>query len=272
MEPSDLKEETMRRRGGSIAVLAMLAGVVLLPAIASGLPEPNVEICHFNADNDPDAPEWELLVVNNKSVAEKHLAHGDGFPEGEVPGTAREFVFGENCVPQVAELIFAVAYADMDANHQFDAATDLLISKLIDGPDEANDGLPGAGDAVVTDVYPTDIESNSFGTFRVKRHVVDRAFAVEEVAVDGRRGCSAAIEPGITFNWIRSDVSESYSEMNSSIETFFTDGFATTDQLRINPLSPSMPIESDIISDTGVSLTDLKFIDIDTACGSSGTQ
>ena len=84
-----------RRRLVLPIVIGVLFGLLVTQSIARAAPANKVEICHFNADGDPDAPVWELLEVNNKAVS-KHRAHGDGVPGGPVPGDDA-FIFGPQC-------------------------------------------------------------------------------------------------------------------------------------------------------------------------------
>ena len=254
----------MRKYWRSTAAVWMLTGVILLPAVASGTPEPNVEICHFNADNDPNAPEWELLVVNNNSVAEKHVAHGDGFPGGEVPGTDGEFVFGEDCVPNAAATIFAVAYTDVvDDGEPYDIMTDVLVAKFVDGPAPANDGVPGPGDVIVTHRYPMDENASGFGVFSNTEHVLTDNDGVN-VSLSSSIRCRVEFRDGAgvliaTFDWedgvlVNGEFTEAqaFTEISAPFGFFDRTSFRDqitgdfVDRLLVRTASPSQPTDNDI--------------------------
>ena len=97
-----LCNRTAARTLGVIATLALVGLSVFAPqALAQA---DKTEICHFNVDSDPDAPEWELVSVRSGNAVEKHVEHGDGFPNAEVPGTGGAFVFDGSCVPTPASV------------------------------------------------------------------------------------------------------------------------------------------------------------------------
>ena len=102
-------------------VIGILLGLLMAPTVAGAAPADKVEICHFNADSDPDAPVWELLDVKNNKAREKHEAHGDGFPGGPVPGDD-SFVFGADC-----ELLPVVDLDVMSQNLYIGADLDRIL-------------------------------------------------------------------------------------------------------------------------------------------------
>lgn len=246
--------------GLSTVGLLLLMNLGAFGAVGLAQQPTKVEICHFNADDDPDAPKWQLLEVGGKAV-DAHEAHGDGFPGGEVPGTNGQFVFDENCVPQVSELVFAVAYTDMNTTDGgYNPDVDVLIAKLIDGPGAARDGILGTGDVVITDKYPKDFDASKFGSFQVTQH------AVTSVKAQSSEICWVQGDLG-DFIWQHVDLFlEGYSEGDPF--SLVTDGFETaaSDTIRLNAGSPSQPI--DTIDIDGVVFTDQPFIDVELSCSS----
>jgi hypothetical protein len=244
----------------TLLLVIMLGGEVVLAQQPT-----KVEMCHFNADDDPDAPEWQLLEVGGKAV-DAHEAHGDGFPGGEVPGTSGQFVFDENCVPQASELIFAVAYIDINTTDGgFNPDVDVLIAKLVDGPGAARDEILGAGDLVITDKYPKRFDADEVGSFKVTQH------EVSSVSAQGSESCQVLSESG-AFTW--EHVDQFLEVYNESVLPFFapfsfiTDGFETAagDTIRLNAESPSQP--TDELELDGSVFTDQPFIDVELSCSS----
>lgn len=254
----------MRRPRWSVTTIAIVA-VVTLPVVAVGSPDPNVEICHFNADDDPDAPEWELLEISANSV-EAHESHGDGFPGQEVPGTAGEFVFDENCVSQRAEFTFAVAYVDADpTDGTYNRDLDLLIAKLVEG--DNNDGVLGPGDLVVTHWYPKNFVPNDFAEFRERTHTV------EAVTLNDGVNCAVRGPTGF-FSWQDSPrLQERYIESVFVDELFaqsiFRDVFDDVDNLiATNEFSPSRPVG--FLNLREKNPADQTFLDVELNCTTSG--
>lgn len=246
----------------SVALVTILAGVLLIPVVAAGGPPEKVEICHFNADDDPDAPEWELLEVASPSVT-AHESHGDGFPGGEVPGTDGQFVFDENCVPQAVELVFAVAYTDTDTSDGgYNPNVDVLIAKLVDGPDAAADGAVGAGDLVITDQYPKNFDADEFGSFGVNEHTVASLVDVF--------GCHILSDNGDRHSWVDTvGANEGYGEFTvpSGLGTLtaISDGFGLfPDQIIVGSQSPSSP--QDAVNLGAGDTSDQAFVDVDLNC------
>ena len=144
---------------------AMLLVATLAPvAVAKST---KVDICHY----DSGTATYALLSVSDNSVA-KHRAHGDALP-GEAVPTMSGYTFDDACgaVADVAETIFAVVWTDMNGNHTYEAADDVLIAKLVD---TNHSGDVDAGDTVITNKYPKgyDFATAGFGDFTVTTHTV----------------------------------------------------------------------------------------------------
>lgn len=259
----------MRRPRWSTPAVALLAGVFLLPAMAVAAPE-TTEICHFNADDDPGVPDWELLEVNARSVG-SHLSHGDGFPGGEVPGTEGSFVFDSNCVPQEVqtEMIFAVAYVDSDPNDGGYTDGDILIAKLVDGPGAANDGLAGPGDVVVTGAYPDSFAATTTIAFRDTSHTVDSVLDANPLT------CVVANTEGHQIGWGSSTAAEGYSEIDfdqlaiAAFQDAFVQDQIVQDVLFVTLQAPSDPPTAvGLLSASDPS--DQAFIDVEVNCAPDG--
>jgi hypothetical protein len=252
-----------------LSAMSLFSLIVLDGAAGLGKQPTKVEICHLNADGAPDTSEWELLEVVGKAV-DAHLAHGDGFPGGEVPGTDGQFVFDENCVPQAAELIFAVAYTDMNTTDGgYNPDVDVLIAKLIDGPGPAHDGILGSDDLVITDQYPKDFAASEFGSFRVTQHTVTDVF------LQGSEFCGVQSDFGM-FVWgflfhetyVEEILSSDPEEITpvSLIRDLHEPDPDLSDSLNADPGSPSQP--TDEFKLAGLVLMDQAFIDVELNCPS----
>lgn len=237
------------------ALTAALIGVLLLPTAAFAAPE-RVSVCHQTAAAAPDARQWVQLEVNSRSL-QHHLAHGDLTPGDVIPGT--EMYLDADCVPQSApateppseppeteETVFAVAYSDMDPSSEvYNPETDVLIAKLIDGPDAAADGVVGPGDVVVTARYPKDFTPSEFGDFTVTEHTVTSINAMSEYS------CNVDVEDAF-FVW-----SSGQGDFDLYQEWFMglpmtrlhdkrTDAAMSDDEIQINSASPSQPTDDGI--------------------------
>ena len=88
------------------AVLAaLLVGAFVFPTAAFAGKPAKVDACHFEEDEQEDeGGTWELQLVSEKALPS--LLEADdgewGVPGGEVPGTDGDYVFDENCVPELA--------------------------------------------------------------------------------------------------------------------------------------------------------------------------
>ena len=80
------------RRFHLVMVVALLVGVFAVPttALASGT---QVDVCHANDEGD-----YHLITVSEVAVDQHFANHGDGVPEGSVPGM-EGFKFDAGCVP-----------------------------------------------------------------------------------------------------------------------------------------------------------------------------
>lgn len=175
----------MRQLAAALAVLTAAAlGVVVAPATA-GPPE-KADVCHDGDDG------WEVINIAEPAF-DAHIDHGDAFPGEPVPGMAG-LVFDEGCVPVVLDSdgdgvpddldqcpgeddtldadgdgipdgcdlgeVLAVAYTDVvDDGGPYDPAVDLLIAKVVDGPDV--NGYPTPGDLVQLGEWPDGFEADS---------------------------------------------------------------------------------------------------------------
>lgn len=255
----------MRRPGWLAAFAAVVVvGAVAIPLAAAASAELTA-ICHARGhDDDQNASDWLLLKISANAV-DHHLAHGDGLPGEVVPGTDGQLVFDENCIPQASALVHAVAYTDVNtADGAYDPDVDVLIAKLIDGPGAANDGIPGAGDLVITNQYPKGFAASSFGDFTVTEHVVDTVFGSSQFCI--------ADNAAARFAWSHVDPqNESYSEVPNPFDlealTLIDDGLPTgaNDRLKIEATSPSEPV--DTLEIFAFDSTDQAFIDVELNCG-----
>jgi hypothetical protein len=193
-------------------------------------------------------------------------------PLGEVPGSEGSLYFDESCDvvpndpgdpgdpgdPPNEETVFAIAYSDLDQNGSFDPETDVLISKFIDGPG-SDDGVPGAGDLIVTDQYPLDLGMGAFGAFGVTEHVVTGS------SPTGTR-CMAAASSG-SFIWEKSTTLENYEESAGSGNlSFFRDSTASggSDVVVAVTTSPSRPTVA--VSPFRMDDTDDAFLEVELNC------
>lgn len=262
------------------ALAAMLAGLTLIPAAALGAPPERVPVCHFTADAASDGHRWTLIEVSVKTL-DKHLAHGDGIPGGEVPGRNDAAVFDEDCAPQEpetepeplpdpepepSELVFAVAYSDIHGDDGgYQPAVDVLLAKLIDGPGDAGDGLPGVGDLIITHRYPMDFGATSFGEFTITEHVVTR-FNVGFSDVCNMQSGDAM------FVWSNSGgtVDFYHESVSGGAKTEIVDAMPDLgDSIQVSSSSPSEPMD-DVALLGGSDPTDQTFIDVEANCAIDG--
>jgi hypothetical protein len=73
-----------------IAILLLLLAALPVLSVGAG-PAPKVDICHREGNG-----EFHLINVSENAY-DAHMAHGDGVPGGEVPGTNGEYVFDDAC-------------------------------------------------------------------------------------------------------------------------------------------------------------------------------
>lgn len=237
------------------ALTAVLIAVMLLPTAAFAAPE-RVSVCHRTSATMPDGREWVQLEVSSRSL-QHHLAHGDLTPGEVIPGTDTHM--DTDCVPQpspateppsdppqTSETVFAVAYSDMDPSSEvYNPETDVLIAKLIDGPDDAADGVVGSGDVVITARYPKDFALSEFGDFTVTEHTVTSTNALNEYSCNVDAGDAL-------FVWSSGQGDfDLYQEWFTGLPMTRlhdkrTDAVLFDDEIQINSASPSQPTDDGI--------------------------
>ena len=263
------------------ALTAFLAALLLVPVPAIAAPD-LVDICHYTTEAAPDGHEWRHIRVSSRSVA-KHVDHGDVMAGESLPGTNHQLDGDCNLVDEVppplpepseppepappppsSELIFAVAYSDTYASDgAYNPASDVLIAKLVDGPDEAGDGLPGPGDRIVAHMYPKTVDATDLGAFTVTEHTVS-AFSFGT-----GYSCLVQTEAGF-FSWSSGQGNfDQYQEWSpsASVTNLYDD--RTTDSvegdlIQITSTSPSLP--SDDLTVSGSDPNDEVFVDVEADC------
>lgn len=262
------------KRSHWVPILAVALVTLMVAPVAAAEAPGKTEVCHRTASG---SSEWRLIAVSTKSL-NQHTEHGDGLPLEEVPGSNGERVFDDSCGliavaptdpgdpgdpgedPSESETLFAIAYSDLDQDGAYDAGTDVLIAKFVDGPGPADDGVPGAGDVIVTDQYPMELGLGSFGDFGVTSHTVTSS------SVSGTK-CLVSTSLG-SFIWDSSTTVDNYEEraLLSGALSNFTDSHASggSDVVRANPGSPSSPAIPMTTGDfDGV---DDPFVEVETHC------
>ena len=164
-------------------------------------------------------------------------------------------VAGVACTPSppplLPEGVLAIAYTNVTYDGDYDETTDVLIAKLVDTDD---DGVPGAGDTIVTNKYPLSFDQApgipQFGDFRVTTH------AVHHVEMDGPEG--PGVYAYLSGSWSHriawrseDDVGESWTEIDPTLDppvipfpqTTLTDDHRifASDVIDVDLLSPSQP-------------------------------
>ena len=265
------------------ALAVFLAALLIVPAPAVAAPD-LIEVCHHTADATRDGLEWRKIRVSERSL-QNHLDHGDVLAGEPIPGTSHLLDSDCNVTEDEApsppepseppksepptrgpssEVIFAVAYSDVDpSDGAYNPGLDVLIAKLIDGPDEASDGLPGVGDLIITGHYPEDFAMSGYGAFGVGEH------AVTGIGMGLDYFCWVESGAG-TFVWSSGQGDfDQYAEW-SSTETrtnLYDDRSLSTlekDEILIAPSSPSSP--SSNVALGGSDLSDQAFIDVQADC------
>jgi hypothetical protein len=184
--------------------------LIAVPASAALAKPERVPVCHLD-----EFGEATLRLVPERAV-DAHLRHGDALPEDRVPGMT-DYTFDESCTPvldELTETVFAVAYTDVDpSDGGYNAAVDVLIAKLIDGPDDAGDGFISVGDLVITNQYPLvhDLDGPfTFGDFTVTEHIVTRVNY--DLAVFISVSAQEANFLEANFLWVKQSEREAYQE------------------------------------------------------------
>ena len=134
------------------------------------------------------------------------------------------------------EVILAVAYISKDVTPGYSAG-DTLIAKLLDMD---GNGVPSAGDLVVTSKYPTDLAGAGEGQFTVTDHTVVSVSADPTYV-------SVKDASNNTFIWGRDSDREYFQESDGSntyLSQFYdahTETYGGVDGLNVNSSSPSRP-------------------------------
>lgn len=139
-----------RRTIAAAGLLAALGGLSAV-STAGGVSAGGIkqDVCHLSSTGD-----YRLINISENAF-DQHVAHGDGVPGGAVPGMDG-FDFDADCVPELTEIIYAVAYTDMvDDGGPYDRHVDVLIAKVIEAND---DGQLSIGDRVYFDRFPTSTQ------------------------------------------------------------------------------------------------------------------
>jgi hypothetical protein len=152
--------------------------------------------------------------------------------------------------------ILAIAYSDLDGNHQFDPAMDVLISKLIDSDGNGLD----VGDRVEMGWYPITLNpirpERGFEEWAVKSHTV-----TEPTVVSAGR---AMVQVGANeyLQWLDDWQGDSFDERIGGTLSAFIDSRTTnmTDFIQLDPATPSHPVES-FLEYGARDTTDHRFVD-----------
>ncbi len=242
-----------------------------------------VAVCHVGhklPEYDPactedcgDAGKIDLIFVPQKVVG-KHVGNpvhtydgvSDYLPgpagasgEGDEDTSDDGVYVDDGCVIPDQETIFAIAYTDVDPNDGdgYKEGVDVLIAKLVDAN---GSGAVDAGDAVVTDQYPTTFvdPAANLGNFTVTSHGVGLGLPFSNgVLVLGATFST-------TFEWFKSDGFERYTEEANAPGTSIGDSSdgVTADFIEVRQGSPSGP-QTQVTSISGPSASDDQFIDVD---------
>ena len=154
--------------------------------------------------------------------------------------------------------ILAIAYSDLDGNHQFDPALDVLISKLVD-----TDGYgPSAGDQVIMGRYPTTLNpirpERGFEEWAVKSHTVTEFSFVSAGKTVVQVGANEYLQ------WLDDWQGDSFDERTHGTVSAFVDSRTTnlTDYIVLDTTTPSHPVES--FTQYGTKdTTDHRFVDVE---------
>lgn len=246
-------------------VLVGLGSIIAGGAAQAGQ-QGKADVCHRDG-----AGEWRRISVSVNAV-DAHRHHGDALVGERVPG-ADGATFDDRCVPVLEETILAVAYTDVgDDGGSYDPATDVLIAKLVDGAN--GDGIPGAGDTVVTHRFPRTLTGpfveDAFGDFAVSGYVVLRRAAASAVR------CGVIVKVGdrfATISWFSDRYEQGYQERFSSTDPASllvdrVDWPGRFDTIDVDPRSLSRPGSAVLAEEDRMG--DQRFVDVETDCvGSS---
>ena len=157
--------------------------------------------------------------------------------------------------PVAPPKILAIAYSDLDGNHQFGSG-DVLISKL---EDTNYDGGASQGDLITMSRYPTEFDASAFDDWGVSQHTVT------SVQIATATELELTSTTGGVHRWVHAAQEEQYWEGKglgsldrSQIEDWHVAGH--DDDINMVSTSPSLP--GNHTRDV-VNTTDDKFIDVD---------
>lgn len=268
----------MRRSARFTALVIALVAILIVPVAAVATTD-LVSVCHRTSGKTQDGHRWVQIRVNENSVG-KHLAHGDALPTEPVPGSQGADVFDAECnpgpvstlppeppptgePPSQTEVVFAIAYSDLDENGEYNEG-DVLIAMLVDGADDAADGSIGPGDRVITAEYPKDFSMSQFGTFGTTEHIVSEVNAMTGYSCNVSNGdarfvfSSGAGDFDLYSEWSGTDMTKIYDKRSS--------GAMGSDEIRADLASPSQPLDG-VASVLGSSdPTNHAFIEVQANC------
>ena len=246
---------TRRVLGGLSAAVAVLVGVTFVGSSASAGPPAKVAVCHLDAESGT----YKAISIPERA-AQAHLRHGDGIPGGNVPGSEGAFEFDDDC-GQVATIPteFAVAYTNLDGTPGYDPTGDALLARLID---DDRDGVPSAGDKLLLDRYPLDIDGISLGTFGVTEYQVTGILSSSGFAITVNTSAGNVTFIDTAGAGLPTE-SEAFQSLGSTcfVQDGFTESFALdfTRWSTSCPGSPSQSVEEDFVQRSG----DQPFLDVD---------
>jgi hypothetical protein len=177
-------------------------------------------------------------------------------------GDETPFASEEECVAYGAKggvytRVFAVAFTDVNSNHSYEPATDILIAKLTD---TNLDGIVSNGDTITTDQYPLTTSATTFGSFGTTSHAVTLVSPAPTATL-----ISVNAGSGRFFQWSKPSNLESYHEQNIfNGETLLNDSLSSfCDQMLVQTDSPSAPHTAvGVIIDCAGAGTNNDFVDV----------
>jgi hypothetical protein len=152
--------------------------------------------------------------------------------------------------------ILAIAYSDLDGNHQFDPALDVLISKLIDTDGNGLD----VGDRVEMGRYPITFNpirpERGFEEWAVKSHTVTEPTFIWEGKAVVKVGANEGLQ------WLDDWQADQFDERIDGTLSAFVDSRTTnmTDFIQLDPATPSQPVEY-LLQYGARDTTDHRFVD-----------
>lgn len=131
----------------NLLIYSFLGLFSLLAGPVQAAKAPQVDICHFDADEGIFKP-----TAISGNAMQKHLDnHGDQLPNVD-PGSGAP-ILDEDCLVVIAPpAVLARAYIDVDKSGNYDGNVDIEIAELVD---TNRDGEPNVGDTVQLGQYPT---------------------------------------------------------------------------------------------------------------------